>query len=131
MSPGHKEVQMLQIAAVLVTLLGLAHSVLGERYILTRLFRRELPPLFGGVTFTRNTLRFAWHLTTVLALGMGVLLLQLDGNSSPGTLLGTLGWTFLVAGVLPLVYTRGRHLAWVVLFAVGGLCLAAADSWPF
>ncbi|MBK7012660.1 MAG: hypothetical protein IPH43_08315 [Xanthomonadales bacterium] len=61
---------MLQIAALLIALLGLAHSVLGERYILVRLFRRDLPKLFGGTRFTRNTLRFAWHLTTMFAWGI-------------------------------------------------------------
>lgn len=36
----------LYIAAVLIFVLGLAHSVLGERFILARLFRRDnLPKL--------------------------------------------------------------------------------------
>jgi hypothetical protein len=51
------------IAAGLAVLLGVAHSYLGERYILVRLFKRsDLPKLFGGQEFTRHTLRFAWHL---------------------------------------------------------------------
>jgi hypothetical protein len=46
--------------------IGLAHSVLGERYILMRLFRHtDLPKLFGGTEFTIRALRFAWHLTTI------------------------------------------------------------------
>ena len=117
---------MLQFAAILIVLLGVAHSVLGERYILTRLFRRDLPKLFGGQEFTRNTLRFAWHLTTVLAFGLGAVLWQLAGAPPPELLARTLGWCFIASGLLPLVFTRGRHLAWVVLFAAGGLCLAWA-----
>jgi hypothetical protein len=117
---------MLQLAAILLVLLGVAHSVLGERYILTRLFRRDLPKLFGGQAFTRNTLRFAWHLTTVLAFGLGAVLWQLTGSPSPELLARTLGWCFIASGLLPLVFTRGRHLAWVVLFAAGGLCLSWA-----
>ena len=40
---------LLQFAAILSFLLGLAHSYLGERYILTRLFRRDnLPAIFGS-----------------------------------------------------------------------------------
>lgn len=35
----------------------------------------------------------------------------------------TLGVTLLAAGLLPLVFTRGRHLSWLVLFVAGGLCL--------
>lgn len=119
---------MLQLAAVLVVLLGVAHSVLGERYILIRLFRRDLPELLGGQEFTRNTLRFAWHLTTALAFGLGALLWLLAGSPAPELLAGALGWCLIASGLLPLVFTRGRHLAWVVLFAAGGLCLAWASD---
>lgn len=55
----------LTAAAVLLLLIGLAHSYLGERYIFVRLFRLELTKLFGSDWFTERTLRFAWHLTTV------------------------------------------------------------------
>ncbi len=67
-------------AAVLVILTGLAHSILGERYILIRLFRRqELPE------FTKNTLRFAWHLTSVAWWGIASILLVLaySGDAPP------------------------------------------------
>lgn len=119
---------MLKVAAVLIVLLGVAHSGLGERYILVRLFPRDLPKLFGGQEFTRNTLRFAWHLTTVLAFGLGAVLWQLDSTASPELLACTLGWCFIASGLLPLAATRGPHLAWVVLFAAGSLCLAWAAS---
>ena len=117
---------MLQVAAILVVLLGIAHSVLGERYILTRLFRRDLPKLFGGSDFTRNTLRFAWHLTTVLAFALGTALWLLAGSASPELVVRVLGSFLVASGFLPLVLTRGRHLSWLVLFAAGGLCLTWA-----
>ena len=117
---------MLYVAAALIALLGLAHSVLGERYILIRLFRRDLPRLFGGPEFTRRTLRFAWHLTTVLAWCVAALLVLIADAHSARTLAATIGWTLVLAGLLPLVITRGRHLSWVVLFVAGGLCLAWA-----
>lgn len=118
---------MLIAAAVLMALLGLAHSVLGERYLLVRLFRRQdLPSLLGGTWFTKRTLRFAWHLTTVIAWGLAAVVLQLD--RLPGTegrsIATTLAVTLLLAGLLPLSFTRGRHLSWLVLFAAGGLLLA-------
>src|ERR1051325_2752185 len=54
------------VAALLAVVLGIAHSFLGEKYILIRLFRRDdLPKLFGGSEFTVRTLRFAWHLTSI------------------------------------------------------------------
>jgi hypothetical protein len=116
---------MLQLAAALSFLLGLAHSVLGERYILTRLFRREnLPKLFGGTEFTTRTLRFAWHLTTALWWGIAVLLWQAASNSvTQDSTLRVIGYTSIVGGLLPLFITRGKHLSWIVLFAVGGIAL--------
>ena len=117
---------MLPAAAGLIFLLGLAHSFLGERYLLIRLFRRQdLPKLFGGTAFTTRTLRFAWHLTTVIAWGLAVVLLQLEQLPADAgrAIARTLGVTLLIAGLLPLTFTRGRHLAWVVLFVAGGLVL--------
>lgn len=121
---------MLQLAAVLLFLLGLAHSLLGERFILVRLFRRgDLPRLFGTTEFTTRTLRFAWHLTTVLCWGFSALIWQLArGLASYEIVLGTIGYTCIAAGLLPLVVTRGRHLSWLVLFAVGGIALSKAAS---
>lgn len=118
--------KLLQIAAVLGFMLGLAHSVLGERYILTRLFRRDhLPKLFGGTEFTSRTLRFAWHLTTVALWGFAVLLWQasLDRLDQPA-MLRTIGWTCIASGLLPLIITRGKHLSWLVLFSIGAIALS-------
>ncbi len=61
----------LTIGGALVFLLALAHSYLGEKLLLSRLFSRsELPKLLDSRTFARRTLRFAWHLTTVLMVGI-------------------------------------------------------------
>ena len=118
----------LHVAAVLIFLTGLAHSVLGERYILIRLFRRDnLPPLFGGTAFTTQTLRFAWHITTVAWWGFALLLWQAaSGALTTGGMREVLGYTSVLSGLLPLVLTRGRHLSWVVFFAVGAIVL----WWP-
>ncbi len=121
---------MLQLAAALSFFLGLAHSVLGERYILVRLFRREdLPKLFGGTQFTTRTLRFAWHITTILWWGFAVLLWQLaSGQVGYAGLLAVIGCTSIAAGLLPLVMTRGKHLSWIVLFLIGGIALSKAST---
>jgi len=120
--------QLLYLAAFLAVVLAVAHSYLGERYILTRLFRRsDLPNLFGGSEFTTRTLRFAWHITTVAWLGLAALLLHAGRGdlTVPGTL-KIIGMTFIASGLLPLVLTRGRHLSWLVLFAIGGIALWCA-----
>ena len=116
---------MLQLAAVLIALLSIAHSFLGERYILTRLFKRDnLPKLFGGTEFTTRTLRFAWHVTSVVWFGIAVILWQASsGSLDQKFVVKTIGYTSIASGFLPLLITRGRHLSWIAFFLVGGLCL--------
>lgn len=119
---------MLTAAATLIALTGIAHSYLGERYILMRLFKRPLPKLFGDDTFTKHTLRFAWHITTVAWWGFAALLLP--GLESPTRSLQILSVTALVSSVIALVGSRGRHLSWVVFLAVSVLIWLAATSSP-
>ena len=119
---------LLYLAAFLAVALGVAHSLLGERYILTRLFRRgDLPKIFGSSEFTTRTLRFAWHITTVAWFGFAALLLHAGRGdlTVPGTL-QIIGITSVASGLLPLLLTRGRHLSWLVLFAIGGIALWCA-----
>ena len=120
---------LLAAGAVLAFGIGVAPSLLGERYILVRLFRRrDLPKLFGADTFTRRTLRFAWHLTTLawwgfaaqMALASGALT-EVDPTSEP--LLQVIAWTFLASALLGLAVTRARHLAWPVFLVI------AACAW--
>lgn len=114
---------MLIVAAVLIGALGIAHSILGERYIITWLLRHDLPRLFGGTEFAARTIRFAWHITTVLALGVAVVLGLVAADAGRSTLVSALGWTLIACGLLPIYFTRGRHLSWAVFFAAGALCL--------
>ena len=112
---------MLITAAFLAVLIGLSHSVLGERYILIRLFRRgDLPVLFGSDWFTRRTLRFAWHLTTAAWWGMAGLLLAVSdgGPDLRGTVLAAIALIFLVSALLAAGFTRFRHFAWPIFLAI-------------
>ena len=115
-------------AAVLTLAIGLAHSLLGERYVLMRLFRRQnIPHLFGSEVFTKRTLRFAWHLTTVAWCGIAALLLALA--SAPLDALALIlskiiAATFLANSVVALIGSRGQHLSWVVFLMIAGLVWA-------
>ncbi len=121
---------MLLSAAALLWLLGIAHSFLGERYILIRLFaRKDLPKLFGGTAFTEGTLRFAWHLTTVAWWGFATLLfLEANGSLSRDHMLTVVGVTAFVSALFPLYFTRGRHISWLVFLLIGLLVFAARSS---
>lgn len=115
----------LYLAAVLCFGIGLAHSILGEHYILIRLFRRtDLPKLFGGQEFTVRTLRFAWHLTTVAWWGFASILILIARNAlSSQNVLIIIAITFLITAIITLVVSSGRHLAWLVFLAIA--CAAA------
>ncbi|HVF63483.1 MAG TPA: hypothetical protein VNE58_05795 [Casimicrobiaceae bacterium] len=113
------------VAAGLCVALGLAHSYLGERFLLIRLFRRsDLPKLMGGTEFTVRTLRFAWHLTSVAWWGAAALFVQLArGPVTSTAVTAILAVVFLVSAVVTLVASRGRHLAWPVFLIVGLIAL--------
>ena len=120
----------LYAAALLTVAIGVAHSWLGERYLLMRLFRRgNLPALFGGEEFTRNTLRFAWHVTSIAWWGFAAILLVLADGPPPQQTLGLIiGVTFLLHFAITLIASRGKHLAWPVFLAIGLLTIYATCS---
>ncbi len=118
------------IASSLLILIGVAHSYLGERYILTRLFRRDnLPKLFGGTAFTKNTLRFAWHLTTITWFGFALILIQLANPLLEKATVGNIiGGVFLIHFGIALAASKGKHLSWIFFLAIGLLTIYAANS---
>ena len=120
--------QMLVLAALLIFLTGCAHSYLGERYILIRLFKHgNLPKLLGGMEFTQGTLRFAWHVTTVAWWALALLLvLAHRGPLSTASVLNVIAGAALATAVLPIFFTRGKHLSWVVFLLVAALVAFAA-----
>jgi hypothetical protein len=119
----------LLIAAILLALTAVAHSVLGERYIIIRLFRRnDLPRLFGSDAFTKRTLRFAWHLTSVAWLGFAAVLVAAAEQTTPRVdpILRIVAVTCLVTAAVIALASKGRHLAWPVFLAVALLAWYAA-----
>ncbi|WP_349304035.1 hypothetical protein [Pseudoalteromonas phenolica] len=78
---------MLLIAASILILCGVLHSVLGEKFILIRLFRRDnLPKIYGSDAFTKGTIRFAWHITSIAWFGFASLLFMHSEGSSENIL---------------------------------------------
>ena len=117
----------LYFAAFLTVLVSIAHSYLGERYILVRLLRRnDLPKLFGSSEFTVRTLRFAWHVTSVAWWGFAAILVLLAHPPLTQSALGTVvGLTFLVHFAIAFGASRGKHLSWLVFLAIGVIALFA------
>src|SRR5471030_961003 len=118
------------VAAGLCFILGLGHSVVGERYILIRLCRRtDLPKLFGSAELTARTLRFAWHLCTVAWWGAGAIFCYMARDRlSPTTVAGVLAGVFLISAVVTFVVSRGRHFAWLFFLAIGVIALYGSKA---
>lgn len=118
------------LGATLLIALAIGHSVLGEKYILIRLFRRDdLPKLYGGTAFTKNTLRFAWHVTSVAWLGFALILIHLASGSLSESVIGNvIAATFLVHGLVALVGSRAKHFSWPVFLVIGIAALYASNS---
>ena len=121
---------MYYLGAVLLVAIGVAHSYLGEKYILTRLFRTDtLPKLYGGTEFTKNTLRFAWHLSSIAWFGFALILIHLSGNSLSGSIIGNIiASTFVLHGIIALVGSKGRHFSWPVFLTIAIAVLYASNS---
>lgn len=119
------------IAASALLVTAILHSVLGERYILVRLFRRsDLPRLFGSDVFTRRTLRFAWHVTSVALIGFAAIMAFLAASPTlDATATGVIvimRWTFVATAIIAFVGSRGRHFSWLLFgTAAAALWLAA------
>lgn len=118
------------VAASLAFSVGVAHSLLGERYILIRLFRRsDLPQLFGSTEFTTRTLRFAWHLTTIAWWGSAALFFALAQGALTSSLVSViLGAMFFLTALVTFVVSRGRHLAWSVFVAISAIAFYGSHA---
>jgi hypothetical protein len=122
-------------AGGLTFLLGVAHSVLGELFLIRRLASDHLPPvapfslvevrnmgLAGSGDLARRTLRFTWHIATVLGWTFAAILLRLALPSSPGPdrefVARATALSFCACSLLALFCTRGKHPAWVACLAI-------------
>ena len=112
----------LMVAAVLTVLIGIAHSVLGERLLLGPLFAKgTLTKLLGSTTFARHVLRFTWHLTTVLAFGIAAVIAYLAWwpmHPHSVWILRALAITFAASTLVSLIGARGKHFSWWVFLII-------------
>lgn len=115
---------LLLSAALMLLIIGFLHSYLGEKYLLIRLFKYELPKLLGGVWFTKQVLRFAWHLTTVAWFGFAVILIcmHFERSSLDIVTLKITSAVFLLSGLMSFSFTKGKHFSYVGFWFVAAVC---------
>ncbi|MCW8878408.1 MAG: hypothetical protein OQK51_15270 [Kangiellaceae bacterium] len=111
---------LLYCAAALLIFIGIAHSYLGEKYILIRLFRRDdLPKIFGSPDFTIKTLRFAWHITTVAWFGFAAIVIHLASDGLNKSFIAyVIGVTFFIHFLIALIGSKGKHLSWIIFLLI-------------
>jgi hypothetical protein len=110
---------LLFTAAVLLVVTAVAHSALGERRLLGPLLARREGILASDLA--RFILRFAWHLTSLTWALLALILVQLVRGpvtarfwAAAGT-----GVAFTTIGLYDALATRGRHVGWPLLTAIG------------
>ncbi|GAB1623862.1 hypothetical protein AAOGI_39120 [Agarivorans albus] len=118
---------LLVVASLILILIAVVHSYLGEKYILIRLFKRDnIPHLLGGDHFTKGTLRFCWHILSVCALGFAALLFT--ASPADTLLLSIIGSVFLLSALLALFFTKAKHLSWLAFGLISTICFIEAFS---
>jgi hypothetical protein len=112
------------IAGLLALLLGLGHSIIGEHMIFkglkARLALAEGRPVLSEQQV--RVLRGVWHLISIFGLGFGALLIASAIRDLVLDPVMVIGVTMAVSGFYWVLATRGRHPAFIVLFAIAGLC---------
>lgn len=104
-------------AALIVAVVALLHSVLGERYLIGPLIR-DMPRGPLSLPFARRTTRAAWHLTTLALWALAA------GLVWPEATTPIFGATMLIAAAALGAWTRGAHFAWPLFAAAGALAVA-------
>jgi hypothetical protein len=118
----------LAAAAGLTVIIGIVHSWLGEIKIVTPLVAGpQRAPLMEKSAFARKIVRFAWHITTLAWWGFAAILAAFASGPLGGhdrIVLAAISATFIISGLISLIISRGRHIAWPLFFAIGGLSVA-------
>ncbi len=117
------------MAVLFLLIIGVVHSYLGEKYLLTRLFRRgNLPKLLGSDWFTKRVLRFAWHLTTLAWWGFAGILYVLSNPSVNinNEILTIIATVFALSGIVSFLFTRGKYLSWLFFFIIAAISYGVA-----
>ncbi|MBM7842590.1 hypothetical protein [Herpetosiphon giganteus] len=115
----------LMVAGFLTVLMAVAHSVMGERLILRPLARQIQTTPNKLLQSRLPTLRFTWHITSILGLAMAWLFFdcaqQTNLAASHITLLRTSSIAFLLCFGVALIGSRAKHPSWLVFLIIAGL----------
>ncbi|MBV9280110.1 MAG: hypothetical protein JOZ41_08525 [Chloroflexi bacterium] len=122
---------LLVVAALMLAVLGLAHSGAGELFILRHLGRlRPIPAVFGGARGGERSLRAAWHHLSILAWTFALILFHDASLSELGPeerfVIRMISISLALGALVWYAGTGGKNLAWVAMLLIAVLCWAAA-----
>lgn len=127
--------RFLAIASVLAFLVGLVHSVLGERLIFRRMRQGGFMPTNGARLIGEGHVRIlwaSWHALTVFGWCIGAMLFWLSqGPPSPAYAFfaNAIIVATVVAAALVCIGTQAKHPGWVGLLGVAALTWLGTSTW--
>ncbi len=115
------------VSGILTILLSIAHSIIGEVLILIPMQKSAgIPAVRGSIHTTKRTLRFTWHITSVLGIGIAFLLLHYAKfvalTPEHIYVLTVLSATFFASFVVSVIGSKARH-------ALGGVLIVSILIW--
>lgn len=120
---------MLIGAAVLLLVMSVFHSLVGERYVLGPIkANNTLPEMWGSRVYTFRTIQATWHLVSALWLGLAVYwtALSVVPDQAVQVSLIAFGVLFGVLAIVPLVWDSGEHKSYIPFGLISVLLLASA-----
>lgn len=128
----------LLFAASLTFLLGITHSILGEKKILRKLKQENLPQMEGipllwkNADATRLTIRMVWHGTSILMFCIATILLYFSAlphflAEIHFTIIWVITVVMFLCCLVSFILSRGSHMAWLLFLLIGILCLVGVQ----
>lgn len=112
---------MIETSAIFLVLVGLMHSVLGQRNLISPLLAWEdFPIVLGSQRNGRLTLWFGWHALTLFWWAQAYVLWRIADDPSRAALvtLVSLAFACAVIGATTLVVSKAKHLSWVFFLPI-------------
>jgi hypothetical protein len=111
------------IVAVVLFMLGIAHSAFGEKLLLIPMAKEKSVDLFKQKPYMVSVMRFAWHITSIAWWGMALIVLDFAQIGDPSIFsVYALAGTFALTGIIILAFSKGLHPAWFFFLAIAA-CL--------
>lgn len=120
-------------AGILCILLGIIHSILGERLIFSNSHSTDdtkpKPSKHDIFKTYRGILWATWHLASIFGWSIGIILLKLSAHTQEmdekwiTLLIHPFIFAMFGGTVLVIVGTKGKHPGWIVLLCIGILLL--------